>query len=105
MIFLDSIEKVKTIVESGVVLHDTQTSVFPLLNLLKKVILSNVPPFVRDEVSEGELSPHGQLVSTKKNMLFGCTSLLKHVMSQRRQVHMILKKNTDKLNLAFSFKI
>jgi hypothetical protein len=72
VIFLDSIAQVNTIVESGVVLRDTQTSVFRFMNLVKKVILSNVPSFVRDEVLEGELSHHGQPVSTIKNVIFGC---------------------------------
>lgn len=106
VIFLDSVEKVNKLVESGVVLRETQTPVFPLMNPAKKVILSNVPPFVRDEVLERELSRHGQIVSTIKKVLFGCKSpLLKHVVSHRRQVHMILRKDTDELNLAFSFKI
>lgn len=106
VIFLDSIEKVNKIVERGVVLRETQTPVFPLMNPAKKVMLSNVPPFVRDEVLERELSRHGQIVSTIKKVLFGCKSpLLKHVVSHRRQVHMILKKEGDELNLAFSFKI
>jgi hypothetical protein len=106
VIFLDSIEKVNRIVEMGVVLRETQTSVFPLMNPAKKVMLSNVPPFVRDEVLWRELSRHGQIVSTIKKVPFGCKSpLLKHVVSHRRQVHMILKKEGDELDLAFSFKI
>ena len=41
-----------------------------------------------------------------KKVIFGCKStLLKHVVSRRRRVHIILKKDTDQLNLEFSFKM
>ena len=66
VIFLVSFEKVNTVVERSVVLWETQTSVFPS----KKVLLSNVQTFVRDEVLERELSHHGQLVSTIKKCIF-----------------------------------
>ena len=74
--FLGSTEKLNTIVESGVVLWETQTLVFPLMNPAKKVILSNVPPFVGDDVLEGELSRHGQLVSIIKKCYFWMLGIL-----------------------------
>ncbi|CDQ80964.1 unnamed protein product [Oncorhynchus mykiss] len=87
--FLDSIEKVNTIVESDVV-GSTDVG-----------ISSYVPPFVRDEVLERELSRHGQLTVTTNWGNKKKSPLLKHVMSHRRQVHMIFKKDTDKPNLEF----
>jgi hypothetical protein len=95
VIFLDYTVKVNTIVKSGVVLRDTQTSVFPLINLTKKVVLSNVRPFVGDEMLEREFESWSTCIYNKK-VILGCKSpLLKHVMSHRRQVHMKIKKDTD----------
>ena len=47
VMFLDSIDKVNILVERGIVMRNTQTAVFPLNNPSKKVILSNLPPFVK----------------------------------------------------------
>ncbi len=65
-----------------------------------------MPQFLKNEMLEKELAWHGQLVSPIKMIPLGCKSLhLKHVMSFRRQVFMILKQNNEELNLAFSFCI
>ena len=106
VVFLDSVDKVNRVVESGVVIQDTFTPVFSLVNLAKKVIISNVPPFIRNEVLAKELSRHGQLVSPIKLIPLGCKSpQLKHVMSFRRQVFMILNRNEEDLHLTFKFKV
>ena len=56
VMFLDSIDKVNILVERGIVLRNTHTAVFLLNNTSKKVILSNLPPFVSDEALGRELS-------------------------------------------------
>ena len=106
VIFLESVEIVNEVVERGVVINDTLTHVYPLVNPAKKVTLSNVPPFIRNEVLATDLARHGQLVSPIKMVNLGCKSQqLKHVLSHRRQVFMIPKNNADELNIAFKYKI
>ena len=106
VILLDCVDKVNLIVEQGVVIQDTYTPVLPLVSPARRITLSNVPLFFRNEVLERELGRHGQIVSPVKMIHLGCKSpLLKHVVSFRRQVFMIVKNETSELNLAFKFKV
>ncbi len=106
VIFLDTIEKVNSVVQSGVVIQDTFTPVIPLVQPAKRIILANVPPFIKDETLINELSRHGKIVSQMKRIPLGCKSpLLKHVVCFRRQLYMILKCDLDELNLSFKFKV
>lgn len=106
VLFLDSVDKVNKIVEQGIVVKNAYTPVFPLVNPAKKILLSNVPPFIKDDVLERELSRYGQFVSAIKKIPVGCKSpLLKHVVSFRRQAFMVLKQGVDELNVSFKFKI
>lgn len=105
VIFLDSVDKVNQLLESGVVIQDTYTPVLSL-NPAKKVIISNVPPLMKNELLEKELGRHGKLVTLIKMIPISCKSPhLKHVVSFRRHVHMILKKSDEELNLVFKFKV
>ncbi len=106
VIFLETVEKDDLIVERWVVIEEEYFQVFPLVNPARKVVLSNVPPFISDEIIERELKRHGQIVWTIKKIPLGCKSpLLKHVVSFRRQLHMILKNDTEELNIALKFRI
>lgn len=106
VLFLDSIDKVNKVVEQGIVVKDAHTMVFPLINPARKVMLSNVPPFIKDDVIERELLRYGQIVSAIKKIPVGCKSpLLKHVVSFKRQVFMVLKQGHEELNLSFKFTI
>lgn len=106
VIFLDDTDKVSKVVESGVVIGDTFTPVLPLVSPAKKVLISNAPPFIKNEALAKELSRFGQLVSPIKMMSLGCKSpQLKHVVCHRRQVYMVLKDTTSDLNLSCTFKI
>lgn len=63
----------------------------PLTQPATKVTLSNVPPFITNELLCREFSRQGKVVSPVKKISSGCKSpLLKHVVSQRRQLYMIL---------------
>jgi len=65
-----------------------------------------VPPFISDEALQRELSRYGQLASAIKKIPMGCKSpLLKHVVSFRRFVYMILKTDIEEINVAFKFKV
>lgn len=75
------------------------TSVLPLSTPSKKVILSNVSPFIKNDVLVPALSRYGKLVSPIKMIQIGCKSpLLKHVVSFRRFVFMVLKDNKEELD-------
>lgn len=90
--------------KSGVIIKYTFTPLMPLVQTARKVTLSNVPPFIKDDLLLAELSRHG--FSNEKKIPLSCKSpLLKHVVCFRRQVHMILKSETDELSVAFKFKI
>ncbi|KAI2647384.1 Transposon TX1 uncharacterized 82 kDa protein [Labeo rohita] len=68
-------------------------------------VLSQVPPFIGNEMLARELSRHGQLMSLIRTISLGCKSpQLKHVVSFRRQVFMILKDN-EELNLVLKFRV
>jgi len=104
--FLDDVNKVNEIVASGIVLNESYTPVMPLMQPAKKILLSNVPPFIKDEVIQRELVRHGKIVSQFKKIALNCKSAqLKHVVSFRRQVYMILNNESAELNLAMKFRI
>jgi len=78
--------------------------VLPLSTPSKKVTLSNVPPFIPNEVLIGLLARYGKTVSPIKMIPIGTKSpLLKHVVSFRRYVYMILQDNIEELDLSFYF--
>ncbi|KAI3375657.1 hypothetical protein L3Q82_003721 [Scortum barcoo] len=60
VMFLESLAKVGAAVESGVVIQGTFTPVLPLVSPAKKVIISNAPPFIKNEALIKELSRYGQ---------------------------------------------
>ncbi len=92
--------------QSGIVIQDTFTPVMPLVQPARKILLSNVPPFIKDELLTTELSRHGKIVSQMKKISLNCKSpLLKHVVCFRRQVYMILRNDAEDLNVAFRFRM
>lgn len=104
VVFLKTIELANLLVESGVVIDNVFVPVLPLSTPSKKVILSNVPPFIKTEVLVKLLERYGRLVSPIKMIQIGCKStLLKHVVSFRRFVYMVLKDNKEELDLTFNF--
>jgi len=106
VLFFSTIEKANELVQKGVVIKGSLTPVFPLSTPAKKIMISNIPPFVKDEMIVQELSRHGKIVSPIKKIPLGCKSpLVKHLVSFRRQVFMILKDGEDELDLVFKFKI
>ncbi|KAF7643196.1 hypothetical protein LDENG_00243640 [Lucifuga dentata] len=95
VMFLDSIDKVLRIAEQGINVRNTytHTTIFPLVNPVKK-----------DEIIERELSRHGQVVWVMKMITSGCKlPRLKHVMSFRRQVFMVLNDLKQDLKIAMKF--
>ncbi|KAL6112674.1 uncharacterized protein ACO6RY_11126 [Pungitius sinensis] len=106
VIFLDQVGKVNRVVEAGLTVNEMFVQVMPLTQPATKVVLSNVPPFITDEFLSRELSRHGKVVSPIKKILSGCRSqLLKHVVSHRRHLYMILNNRNVEINLRFHVRI
>lgn len=105
VVFLDSVDKANELVERGIVIDGEFISVLPLSLPAKKVILSNVPPFVSDEILTRALTRYGKLVSPIKKIPISSESpLLKHIVSFRRFVYMIIPDDAD-LDLTLNFRI
>ncbi|KAL6115598.1 uncharacterized protein ACO6RY_00406 [Pungitius sinensis] len=105
VIFVDSIEKAREVVASGVVVRGTLVPVLPLAEPVVRVTVSNVPPFVPDDALLGELVKQGTVVSQMRKVSSGCRSpLLRHGVSHGRQLHMVLTK-TQALNLVIKVRI
>ncbi|KAL2085516.1 hypothetical protein ACEWY4_018836 [Coilia grayii] len=68
VLFLETVELVNVLVERGIEIDGVFTSVLPLSTPSKKVILSNVPPFIKDDVLLESLSRYGKVVSSIKKI-------------------------------------
>lgn len=105
VVFLDCVDKANELVEQGIVIDGEFISVLPLSMPAKKVIISNVPPFVSDVILTEALSRYGKLVSPIKKIPISSESpLLKHIVSFRRFVYMIIPDDAD-LDLTLNFRI
>ncbi|KAK3557976.1 hypothetical protein QTP86_005635 [Hemibagrus guttatus] len=93
VVFLNDVAKVTKLTGQGIVINNELKLVSPLSSPAKKVILSNVPPFISDKAIANELSRYGRLVSPIKRIPLGCkSSLIKHLVSFRRMVYMVFKE-------------
>ncbi|MGL5119563.1 MAG: hypothetical protein ACRC7H_10270, partial [Plesiomonas shigelloides] len=63
VVFLKEVSFVQHLVEFGLTIRDTFLPVLPMSNPSKKVILSNVPPFITNESLERLLARYGKLVA------------------------------------------
>ncbi|KAK3548697.1 hypothetical protein QTP70_016989, partial [Hemibagrus guttatus] len=106
VVFLNDVAKVTKLTGQGIIINNELKLVSPLSSPAKKVILSNVPPFISDKAIANELSRYGRLVSPIKRIRLGCkSSLIKHLMSFRRMVYMVFKEGTEELNVVFKFSV
>lgn len=105
VVFLDTVDKANELVEHGIVISDELVPVLPLALPAKRVTLSNVPPFVSDDILIQALSRYGKLVSPIKKIPISCESpLLKHIVSFRRFVYMVIKDDGE-LDLTLNFRV
>ncbi|KAL7853086.1 hypothetical protein SRHO_G00188710 [Serrasalmus rhombeus] len=105
VLFLKSVDLANDLVQSGVVINGQLTLVLPLSTPSKKVILSNVPPFIKDELIARELSRYGKVVSPIWKIPLGRKNpLIRHLVSFRRLVFMVLKDGED-LDLVLKFSV
>ncbi|XDV24645.1 hypothetical protein PO909_028762 [Leuciscus waleckii] len=106
VLFLNTVEKANEVVGKGINIRGLFTPVLPLSTPAKKVTISNVPPFIKDEMLMKELSRFGKLIAPIKKIAIGCKSgLVKHVVSFRRFTYMILNGNRTDLDVNFKFKV
>ncbi len=86
---------VDNLIERGIVINNTFLPVLPLSSPSKKIVLSNVPPFIKNEVIQGVLERYGKLTAAIKMIPLGLKNPdIKHVMSFRRYTYMILNEPT-----------
>jgi len=101
VLFLDSVEKVNT-----VLVRDTLVPVLPLITPAVRVTVANVPPFIKEEALVKELVRHGKVVSQVRMVPSGMKSpLLQHVASHRRQLLMVVSNRGEELNLKVNIKV
>lgn len=94
------------LVETGLTMNGLFEAVQPLTQPAARITLSNVPPFISDEFLLRELSRHGKVVSPIRKLLSGCKSLLlRHVVSHRRQLYMILNNKVEEFNYRFIVRV
>ncbi len=105
VVFLKQQQLVNQVIESGLIIKDELVQVTPLHNASSRVVISNVPPFISDDVLERELVRFGKIASPFRAISLGCKNpSLKHVMSFRRQVYMFLESPDRTLNVSFRIK-
>lgn len=103
--FLKEESLVNGLLARGVVVKGKLLAVSPLAAPATQVIVSNVPPSIKDEVLVRELSHFGKFASGFKPISLRCRSPdLKHVLSLQRQVLMYLKSPEPTLNVNFYVK-
>lgn len=106
VVFLKELTMVDHLVECGVSVRDNFIPVLPLSNLSKKVILSNVPPFIPNDMLERILVRYGKIVGSMKMIPLGIKNPnLKHIMSFRRHIFMILSAEYQDLNVAVKLTV
>lgn len=105
VVFLKQQQLVNQVIESGLIIKDELVQVTPLHNTSSRVVISNVPLFISDDVLERELVRFGKIASPFRAISLGCKNpSLKHVMSFRRQVYMFLESPDRTLNVSFRIK-
>lgn len=108
VIFLRETFMVDDMVEHGLSVRDAFIPVLPLSNPSKKVILSNIPPFIPNDTLERILARYGKLMGPIKMIPLGLKNPeLKHIMSFRRHTYTLKKVilESGKYNLWKPYKM
>lgn len=105
VVFLKEPNLVNRLIVSGLTVKDAFVQLSPLYTLTTKVTVSNIPPFVSNDVVQRELVRFGKIVSPFKTVALGCKHpALKHVASFRRYVYMVLESPENTLDINFRVK-
>lgn len=79
--------------------------VTPLSAPATRVVISNVPPFIKDELIMKELARFGKFAGPMTDIPLGCkNSAVKHIRSFRRQVYMFLNNRDQTRDVHFQCK-
>lgn len=106
VIFLKEVSMVDELLEKGLVVNDTFLPLLPLSNPSKKVVLSNVPPFIKEGTLKEILERYGKLTAPIKMIPLGLKNPnFKHVMSFRRFTYMIPNSQNEPLNLVLKIAV
>ncbi len=96
---------VNRLIVSGLTVKDAFVQLSPLYTLTTKVTVSNIPPFVCNDVVQRELACFVKIFSPFKTVALGYKHpALKHVASFRRCVYMVLKSPENTLDINFRVK-
>ena len=105
VVFMKEERHVNTMIEKGVVIRDSFTTVSPLSTPSIRITISGVSPFIENALLEQELRRFGKFASGFKTVALGCKDArLKHVQSLRRQVFMFLDDPSQTLDVSFRVK-
>ena len=106
VVFLDDVDKANKLIEQGIVIDGSLVQVSPLAVPAKKVTLSNVPPFVSDELLVRELSRYGKVMGPITKIKCGFrTPGFSHIVRHRRVTSMVLHNREGELNVSFKVNI
>jgi len=104
VVFLKTEMLINKLTVSGIWVKGTFVTVTPLSAPATKIIISNIPTFISNDVIMKELQRFGKIASPMKLISLGCkNAALKHVLSFRRQVYMFL--SSPERNLEVSFRV
>nr|P14380.1 RecName: Full=Transposon TX1 uncharacterized 82 kDa protein; AltName: Full=ORF 1 [Xenopus laevis]AAA49975.1 ORF1 [Xenopus laevis] len=102
IIFARTLTAVHTLVQRGITVGGSYVPVEPLEGLGTRVVLSNVPPFLQDHLLYPHLQALGELKSNMSRIPLGCKeSRLRHVLSFKRQVQLLLPRGQDTIEGSF----
>ncbi|KAI5625232.1 ubiquitin-conjugating enzyme E2 variant 3 isoform X3, partial [Silurus asotus] len=105
VVFLNNVDEVNKLVQKGIVVNNECVLVSPLSSPAKKVMLAHVTPFISDEAIVRAVSVRANRLPHEENPV-GCKSpLVKHLVSFRRIVFMVLNEGLEELKVVFKFKI
>lgn len=78
-------------VEKGITVRGVYVQLEPVVSVAARIVVSNVPPYIPDKDILEHVSKLGTIVSPVRAVPLGCRDpALKHVLSFRRQVHVLL---------------
>ena len=106
-VFVSDVSLVHEVVSTGIT---TESGHFimasPLITPMTRVVISNAPPFISHDKILSILSHYGKMVSRMSTIPLGYRNeCVRHVMSFRRQVYMVLPDRGEDTRLNISFKI
>lgn len=105
VIFFKKVSFASKLIASGLWIKGVFVQVNPLSAPATRVTISNVPPFIKNETIERELSRFGKFAGPMRMIPLGCkTADLKHVLSFRRHISMFLTSSSHTLDVSFRVK-